>query len=482
MYITAEVGAQAMAARNKLKGGAGQQATPVARPRIGMKRSLTGVQTTPLDQIKPNRRNPKTHSGKQIRQIANSIVAFGFTNPILTDEHGEILAGHGRYQAAKLLGLTTVPVIVAAGLSRAKRRALAIADNKIAENAGWDRERLAVEIPELTALLSEEGLDISILGFEPVEIDQLGADFEEVSSDPEDSIEPNWLEMPRVTQPGDLWVLGNHRLMCGDARRADHISKLMTRCRADMSFLDPPYNVRIAGVVGRGKTKHSEFAMASGEMSSSSFVRFLTTVLGAAAAVSRDGAVHFVCMDWRHIGELLAAANPVYGAALNLVVWAKTNAGQGSFYRSAHELIGVFRVGTTAHLNNIELGRHGRSRSNVWHYAGVNSFRAGRMDELRSHPTAKPVALVADAIKDCTRRGDIVLDTFCGSGTTIMAAERVGRHARAVEIEPRFVDVAIRRWQAFTRSDAIHAVSGLSFDETAANSWDRTRRTSSGAK
>jgi DNA modification methylase len=256
----------------------------------------------------------------------------------------------------------------------------------------------------------------------------------------------------------------------------------MTSCRADLAFLDPPYNVRIAGAVGRGKTKHAEFAMASGEMSPPDFARFLSTVLDAAAAVSRDGAVHFVCMDWRHIGELLAAANPVYGAALNLVVWAKANSGQGSFYRSAHELIGVFRVGKTAHLNNIELGRHGRSRSNVWHYAGVNSFRAGRMDELRSHPTAKPVALVADAIKDCTRRGDIVLDTFCGSGTTIMAAERVGRHARALEIEPRFVDVAIRRWQAFTRRDAIHALSGLSFDEIAANSSDRSASHSYRAK
>jgi DNA modification methylase len=480
--MAAEIGVQAMPARNTLKGGAGHQTTPVARHRISMKESLTGVQTMPLGQIKPNPDNPKTHSAKQIRQIANSIVAFGFTNPILADEYGEILAGVGRYEAAKLLGLTNVPVIVVTGLSRAKRRALVIADNKIAENSGWDRERLAIEIPELTELLSAEGLDISILGFEPVEIDQLQTDFEEESSDPQDSIEPKWFDMPRISQPGDLWVLGNHRLMCGDARCADHISKLMTSCRADMAFLDPPYNVRIAGVVGRGRTKHSEFAMASGEMSPPDFVRFLSTVLDAAAAASREGAVHFVCMDWRHIGELLAAANPVYGAALNLVVWAKTNSGQGSFYRSAHELIGVFRVGKTAHLNNIELGRHGRSRSNVWHYAGVNSFRAGRMDELRSHPTAKPVALVADAIKDCTRRGDIVLDTFCGSGTTIMAAERVGRHARTVEIEPRFVDVAIRRWQAFTRRDSIHAVSGLSFDEIAANSSDRARRTSFRAK
>jgi DNA modification methylase len=175
-------------------------------------------------------------------------------------------------------------------------------------------------------------------------------------------------------------------------------------------------------------------------------------------------------MDWRHYPEFAVAAKPIYGATINVVVWVKSNAGQGSFYRSQHELIGVFRVGNTPHLNNIELGRHGRSRSNVWRYAGVNAFRTGRMDELRSHPTAKPIALVADAIKDGTRRGDIVLDTFSGSGTTIMAAERVGRHARALELEPRFVDVAIRRWQAFTRRDALHAESGLTFDEIAADS------------
>jgi DNA modification methylase len=447
-----------------------------------MKEDNMSVQAISISQVKPNSRNSRTHSAKQIRQIANSILAFGFTNPLLASEDGELIAGHGRYQAAKLLGLASVPVIVVAGLSPAKKRALAIADNKIAENAGWDRERLAIEIPELAGLLSAEGLDVSILGFEPVEIDQLQTDFEEESADPQDSIEPSWFDMAPVSQLGDLWVLGNHRLMCADARRASDVSELMTSCRADLAFLDPPYNVRISGAVGRGKTKHSEFAMASGEMSSPDFVRFLGTVLDAAAAVSRDGAVHFVCMDWRHVGELLAAAKPVYGATLNLVVWTKTNSGQGSFYRSVHELVGVFRVGTTAHLNNIELGRHGRSRSNVWHYAGVNSFRAGRMDELRSHPTAKPVALVADAIKDCTRRGDIVLDTFSGSGTTVMAAERVGRHARALEIEPGFVDVAIRRWQAFTRRDAIQAQSGLSFDEIAASSSERARHASSRTK
>jgi hypothetical protein len=214
--------------------------------------------------------------------------------------------------------------------------------------------------------------------------------------------------------------------------------------------------------------------MASGVLSRTSFVEFLKQSLTAVAAVSSDGAVHFVCMDWRHLGELLEAGDAVYDEMLNLAVWAKTNAGQGSFYRSQHELVGVFRVGKAAHLNNVELGRHGRSRSNVWHYAGVNTFRAGRPDELKCHPTVKPVALVADAIKDCTARGDIVLDTFCGSGTTILAAERVGRRAFTIEIEPRFVDVAIKRWQAFTRKDAVHADSGLSFDELASTRTEAT--------
>jgi DNA modification methylase len=437
-------------------------------PRRELEGTTVRVQALPIDQIKLNRRNSRTHSGKQIRQIANSIVAFGFTNPLLITGDGTLIAGEGRYKAAQLLRLATVPVIVLAGLSPARQRALAIADNKIAENAGWDRERLAIEIPELAALLEAESLDVSILGFEAVEIDQLVTDFEENAADPQDSIDSKWWQDRVVSKPGDLWLLGPHRLLCGDARSATDKARLMAHGRADVAFLDPPYNVRIGGVVGRGRTKHAEFAMASGEMSSADYVRFLGIALNAAASVSREGALHYVCTDWRHIAELLAAAKPVYGDTINIAVWVKSNAGQGSFYRSQHEFIGVFRVGKAPHLNNVELGRHGRSRSNVWHYAGVNSFRAGRMEELRAHPSAKPVALVADAIKDCTRRGDVVLDTFSGSGTTIMAAERVGRQARALEIEPRFVDVAIRRWQAFTGRDARHAESGLSFDEIAA--------------
>jgi DNA modification methylase len=433
------------------------------------------LQALSISQIKLDGHNSRTHSAKQIRQIANSIIAFGFTNPLLVNEDRKLIAGEGRSKAAPLLGFAKVPAIVLTGLSPARQRALAIADNKIAENAGWNRERLAIEIPELADLLETEGLDVSILGFEAVEIDQLVTDFEENAADPQDSIDSKWWQDRVVSKPGDLWALGPHRLLCGDARSAADIARLMAHCRADLAFLDPPYNLRIGGVVGRGRTKHSEFAMASGEMSSADYLRFLGITLNAAASVSRKGALHYVCTDWRHIAELMAAAKPVYGDTINIVVWVKSNAGQGSFYRSQHELIGVFRVGEAPHLNNVELGRHGRSRSNVWHYAGVNSFRAGRMEELRLHPTAKPVALVADAIKDCTRRGDVVLDIFCGAGTTLLACERIGRHARTLEIEPRFVDVAVRRWQTFTRRDAHHAESGLSFDEIAAKG-SRSRR------
>ena len=336
--------------------------------------------------LKPNPRNSRTHSKKQIRQIADSILAFGFVVPIVVDENNTILLGHGRLEAAIVLGLTEVPVIVLEGLSETKKRALLLADNKITENAGWDRKRLCIELPELSELLVAEGLDISITGFEPVEIDQIAIDFEEDSSDPADTIESEWLAASVVSKPGDIWELAEHRLSCGDARNAGDIDRLMLGKRAAMAFLDPPYNVRVKNVVGRGRIKHAEFAMASGEMSASEFTAFLEETLGNTARVSRVGAVHFVCMDWRHVSELIEAGREIYGEMLNLVVWEKTNAGQGSFYRSQHELVGVFRVGDVKHLNNVELGRHGRSRSNVWHYAGVN-YLPGRSDGRACSPS-----------------------------------------------------------------------------------------------
>jgi DNA modification methylase len=402
------------------------------------------VKQMSIGKIKLNSRNARTHSAKQIQQIANSINIFGFTNPLLISEDGELIAGHGRYEAAELLGLSEVPVIVVYGLSPAKRRALAIADNKIAENAGWDRERLAIEIPELAHLLTTEGLNVSILGFEAVEIEQIQTDLEGHAADPWDKIDPNWCDAIPVSKRGDLWLLGNHKLLCGDAGSAGDVALLMSDCRADLGFIDSP-------------------SLPTNQKPSRTFTSRLTDVLNAAAAVSCDGATHFICMDWRHLAECMAAGKLVYGEALDLIVWVKSHAAEGPLYGNQHEVFGMFRTGKSPR-RGLELGRHRRMRSNVWRYSERKSIPAGK---LNSQP--KPVALIADAIEDWTQRGDVVLDILSGWGSAIVAAERVGRHARALETDPWLVDLAIRRWQKFTRSDARHAENGRSFDQIVAD-------------
>ncbi|ODS03462.1 DNA methylase N-4 [Methyloceanibacter marginalis] len=425
------------------------------------------IRLVSVDKLKAHPKNARTHSKKQLRQIADSIECFGFTNPILADENNAVLAGHGRLAAARLIGLREVPTVTVSGLSEAQKRAYILADNKLAENAGWDRKALAVELSGLTPLLSEIGLDISITGFAPAEIDVLLGDLSDPEADPAD--EPPTLATEPVSRIGDVWLLGaqRHRIICGDARDASHFRKLMGGRRAAMVFADPPYNVAIKSIQGRGKIKHGDFAMACGEMSKAQFTAFLTETLLHAAEYSARGSIHFVCMDWRHMEEMLGAGNAVYTQLKNLVVWNKTNAGQGSFYRSQHELIFAYKNGERAHTNNFELGQHGRNRSNIWTYAGVNTFRAGRMDELTLHPTVKPIALVADAMRDCSRRGEVVLDPFMGSGTTILAAERVGRRAYGLELDPLYVDAAVRRWQRFTKADAVLKGSRKTFDEIA---------------
>ena len=428
--------------------------------------SLPCVVMTPLRKLRPSKYNVRTHSKKQIRQIANSILRFGWTSPILTDENGYVIAGEGRRQASDFLGLREVPVIVLSGLSDTEKRALALADNKIAANAGWDRAALAAELGELAGLLPEYDLSLEITGFEPAEIDTLLGDLKDPDVDPSDEVPP--LAQQAISKTGDLWQLGRHRLLCGNALSADDLRRVMGSELAALVITDPPYNVSIKSIQGRGRIKHREFAQASGEMTPAQFTRFLRTPLSHAAKHSIDGAIHFVFMDWRHMGEMLAVTETVYSELKNLVVWTKTNAGQGTFYRSAHELIFVCKVGDGPHINNFELGQHGRYRSNVWTYAGVNTFRAGRLDDLSVHPTVKPVALVADAIRDCSRRGDIVLDPFIGSGTTILAAERVGRRGYGIEIDPLYVDAAVRRWQSFTKQDAVLESTGQTFDELAA--------------
>jgi DNA modification methylase len=421
------------------------------------------IEYVPVSALKPYAANARTHGARQIRKIANSIKAFGFNNPILAADDYTVIAGHGRLEAAKQLKMATVPVVRLSHMSKEQIRAYVLADNKLALDAGWDRDMLAIELQGLVDL----NFDVELTGFETAEIDiVLGEANEAAESNevPEDDIPDN--NGPIVSRLGDIWILGKHRLLCGDARMSESYSALLSGEMAEFVFTDPPYNVRIGGnVSGLGKVRHGEFAMASGEMTPAQFTEFLTVIFRRLAGNSIDGSIHQICMDWRHMRETLDAGRESYSELKNLCVWNKTNAGMGSFYRSQHELVFAFKSGTAPHVNNIELGRHGRSRSNVWTYAGVNTFRAGRMDELGIHPTAKPVALVSDAIKDCSSHGGIVLDPFCGSGTMLIAAERTGRKARAIELAPNYVDAAVCRWQRFTGKKAVLLETGDAFEQ-----------------
>ena len=392
--------------------------------------------------LKPDPRNARTHSKRQLQQIVASIRQFGFTNPVLIDPEGVLIAGHGRLLAAKSIGMAEVPTIELVGLNDAQKTALRLADNKIALGAGWDLDILKVELAELFSL--DLDMDLTVTGFSTGELDVLLSRNE----DPEDDVIPPVPDEPR-TRPGDIWILGDHVVGCGDSRDRELLEKVVGNARVDAAFLDPPYNVRISGhanVQGR----HREFALASGEMTDEAFRRFLTETLGAAASVSRDGAVHFVCMDWRHMNDVCAVGRTVYGDLLNLCIWNKSNGGMGSLYRSKHELVFVYRVGSAPHFDAVELGRHGRNRTNVWDYASVNSLPGSRREDLALYPTVKPTALVADALQDVTRRGERVLDIFLGSGTTLIASERCGRRFGGLEIDPAYVDVAIDRWSTMT--------------------------------
>lgn len=406
-----------------------------------------------IRQLVPYPRNARSHSKRQIRQIADSINTFGFTNPVLVDRSATIVAGHGRVEAAKLLGMQKVPSICLENLNEDQIRAYILADNKLAEKAGWDSAILAIELQHLTSV--DLGFDVSLTGFEIGEIDLILN--ESKAEEEEDEPFPISAEPP-ITKAGDVWLLGDHRLICGDALDESVYSVLMNGRVADLVFTDPPYNVKIDGnVCGKGAIRHREFAMASGEMTEAEFVSFLSRALTLLESHSKTGSVHFVCMDWRHAGELLTAGKKTYDAFLNLCVWTKDNGGMGSLYRSQHELVFVFRKGLESHRNNIQLGKFGRNRTNVWRYPGINTLsRSGEEDNLLAlHPTVKPVAMIADAILDCSAPGDIVLDNFSGVGSTILAAEHVRRTCYAIEIDPVYVDTAVKRWEKQTGKHAV---------------------------
>ncbi|MEA2878182.1 MAG: hypothetical protein QOF14_3378 [Hyphomicrobiales bacterium] len=459
---------------------------------LKMKRAQSGlpplrdlkVKERNVADLKPHAKNARTHSSKQLHQLAKSIETFGFTVPILIDNKDVILAGHGRVEAAKSMGVQRVPTILIGDLTEDQKRAYVIADNRLAQLSGWDADLLTDELAALADQAEALNFDIEATGFDWGEIDILiaGGDTEDKGRSkilgktrrskkpgPEDQIiAPDAGRAPQ-SAPGTLWMLGEHRLFVGDATDIASYEKLLQTADGstepvDLVFTDPPYNVPISGhVSGLGAVQHREFAMASGEMGQAQFIRFLNTVFGLMANVSRDGAIHFICMDWRHMAEVLEASKGVYADLLNLCVWNKDNGGMGSLYRSKHELVFVQKVGSASHINHIQLGAKGRYRTNVWDYPGVNSF-SGRSD-LDMHPTVKPVALIADAIRDCSNRNGTVLDPFGGSGSTLIAAEQTNRRARVIEIDPLYADTIVKRWQAITGKAVINASTGAKFSE-----------------
>lgn len=409
------------------------------------------IERIPVASLKPNPANARTHTHKQINQIAASIERFGFLVPIVIDDDDLIAAGHGRWSAAKQLGLAQVPVVRARFLTDADRRAFALAENRIAELSGWDENILADE----PSILFEQGYNLEITGFSTSDLDFALLD--------EQASEHEAVELPdpdsdAVSRRGDLWFIGPHRLLCDDATRPESYDRLLSGERTAMIFSDPPYNVPITGhVSGLGRVQHREFAQASGEMSRAEFTAFLRSVFRQLATASKAGSIHYHCMDWRHLGEILDAADGIYSEFKQLICWVKDNAGMGSFYRNQHELLFVFKSGRARHTNNFGLGENGRYRTNVWNHAGANSFRKRREQDLVDHPTVKPLALVIDALRDCSNRGDIILDPFSGSGTTLLAAHRTNRLGAAMEIDPLYCDTAIRRLEAASGLTARHA-------------------------
>jgi DNA modification methylase len=432
---------------------------------LGRGRTASEVRQVTLvrvSELKPDPGNPRKHNRQQVRAIATSLDAFGFNAPVLVNNDKQIIAGHGRVEAAKLLGYSHVPAIQLDHLDPNQAKAYMLADNKLTDRSSWDERKLALVLKDLSELAIE--FEIEATGFATSEIDIKIQSLTPSDISEADDFEP--ASGPAISRHGDLWILGEHRLYCGSSLDPITYKTLLEGKKAAAVFTDPPYNVRIAGhVSGKGAVRHREFAMASGEMGEQEFADFLTQTMAIIGKNSERGAVAYVCMDWRHMVELHQAGTAADFSLLNLCVWVKTNGGMGSFYRSRHELVFVFRNGGDSHRNNVELGRHGRNRTNVWHYDGANTFaRKGRENRLSVHPTIKPTALVADAIRDCTALDEIVLDVFLGSGTTLLAAEHTRRRCYGIELDPIYVDTAIRRWERLTGKGCKH-VSGATFEE-----------------
>lgn len=418
------------------------------------------IECVPTARLRPAGRRVRKSESDQLLRVMQSIRAFGIVLPVLVDPDLRIVDGHIMVEAARKLDLPEVPCVRISHLDDKQLRLLRLGLNRIAEKGVWDIDELRIELVEL----GELGCNLDVTGFSPQEIDIILLDERHGGID-----ECPSLPLAPVSRPGDLWSLGDHRLYCGNALEADSYALLLAGRKVQATFADPPYNCRIEGnVSGLGKTKHTDFVMAAGEMSDTEFAAFLKTWLVHAANHSVAGAAIFACMDWRQIGTLLGAGKEAGLVLANLAVWNKGSGGMGSLYRSAHELVPVFSVGSTLARNNVMLGKHGRDRTNVWTFPGANRPGTSCAEALAEHPTPKPVELVVEALLDVTKRGDAVLDPFMGSGTTLLAAERSGRTAFGMELDPRYADLCVQRWQAMTGRKAAHADLCLPFDKVAA--------------
>lgn len=439
---------------------------PNLKPAVGDNRRLA-MGYEPIGRLQLNPRDPRTYSPSERRRVGRALRRFGAIPLIVTTDR-VMLSGNIWLEAAKLAGFAEVPVVVADHLGPAEADAFMLAQVRLIERGEWDERLLGQVLRDLT--VQDLDFDVSLTGFDPGEIDLkiIALDENAEGDDPADEAPPIG---PAVTTPGDLWVLGEHRLLCGDALRPESYNALLGGELAAVVFSDPPFNLPIAGhVSGLGAVTHREFAMASGEMSEAEFTDFLITATTRMVEHSVDGSLHCIAMDWRHMHELIVAGRRSYDSLQNLCVWSKGRGGMGSLYRGAHELFFLFKKGKKPHRNNVQLGRFGRNRTNIWEYPGANSFgRSGDEGNLRGeHPTIKPVALIADVLLDASFRGDLVLDPFMGSGSTLIAAHKVGRRARGIEIDPIYVDTAVRRFERWTGEPARLETDGRTFREVAA--------------
>jgi DNA methylase/ParB-like nuclease domain len=421
-----------------------------------------------LASLLPYPGNPRKHDKRQVRQIARSIEAFGFNVPLLINAENHVVAGHGRLLASRLLNLTEVPTIRLEHLTEAQARAFTIADNRLNENSAWDHQLLGEQLKILAD--SDLDFDLEVTGFEIKEVDcfieNLTSATERVAKAAD--VIPDLHGRPLVTRAGDCWNLGRHRVYCGDARSDSAYTTLMQGRRAEMVFAGPPCQDPINACLTRfGAVHHTEFAMVSDPRNASQFAESLRTSLTNLANNSVDGALNFICVDWRHSPELLTAAQSVYTEFKDLCVWVKDKPEQGSLYRNQHQLVFVFKTGKKPHRNGVHRRPCGQYRSNVWNYRGVKSRSHGQGAEGLSnlHQTIKPVDMVADAILDCTRRGQLVLDRFLGNGTTLLAAEDTGRTCYGMELDPQHVDTTLRRWRKFTGQNILEESTGRSFDD-----------------